>query len=166
MPRDRLLRGIGAALLVILLYLPCLSMMVQRAGDWGTGWLSWSPSMLFQLVGLYAVPVEVLTIGSAVAALVMVVLAKRAIQHGLETPGWNEDRALLLLWWGPPIMAAIISQIAIPVFLPRTLAATIAAREAGFTHIVLALSAPYPEGIARTIRDEVIVPAVTAGPTA
>jgi hypothetical protein len=50
--------------------------------------------------------------------------------------------------------------------LPRTLAATIAARQVGFTHIVFALSAPYPEGIARTIRDEVIVPAVTAAPTA
>jgi hypothetical protein len=125
MPRDRLLRGICAALLVFLLYLPCLLMMAQRAGDWGTGWLSWTPSMLFQLVGLYAVPVEVLTIGSAVAALVMVLLAKRAVQHGIETHGWNEDRALLLLWWGPPIMAAIVSQLAIPVFLPRTLAATL-----------------------------------------
>ena len=123
--RDRLLRGICTALLVLCLYLPCLWMMAQRAGDWGTGWLSWSPDMLFQLVGLYVVPVEVLTISSAVAALVMVLLAKRAIQHGLETPGWNEDRALLLLWWGPPIIAAVISQFAIAIFLPRTLAATL-----------------------------------------
>ena len=43
--------------------------------------------------------------------------------------------------------------------LPRTLAQAIAAREAGFTHIVLALSAPYPEQIGATIRDRVIVPA-------
>jgi alkanesulfonate monooxygenase SsuD/methylene tetrahydromethanopterin reductase-like flavin-dependent oxidoreductase (luciferase family) len=43
--------------------------------------------------------------------------------------------------------------------LPQTLAHTIAAREAGFTHIVLALSAPYPEQIAATIRDRLIVAA-------
>jgi mannosyltransferase len=32
---------------------------------------------------------------------------------------------LLLLWWGPPILAIIISKLAIPIFLPRTLAATL-----------------------------------------
>jgi alkanesulfonate monooxygenase SsuD/methylene tetrahydromethanopterin reductase-like flavin-dependent oxidoreductase (luciferase family) len=45
--------------------------------------------------------------------------------------------------------------------LPRTLAHTLAARDAGFTHIVLSLSAPYPERIGRTLRDRVIVPAAT-----
>ena len=45
--------------------------------------------------------------------------------------------------------------------LPQTLAHAIAAREAGFTHIVLSLSAPYPEQIGETIRDRVIIPAGT-----
>lgn len=42
--------------------------------------------------------------------------------------------------------------------LPGTLADAAAAIETGFTHIVLALPAPYPDRIAQTIRDEVIVP--------
>jgi hypothetical protein len=123
--RERLMRGIAAALLIGLLYVPCLTMMMSRAGDWGTGWLSWSPVMLLQLFSLYAVPVEVLTIGSAVAALILVLLTKRAVQSAIEERGWTADRAMLLLWWGPPLLAALISQLAIPIFLPRTLAATL-----------------------------------------
>jgi mannosyltransferase len=122
--RDRLARGIGTALLVGLLYLPCLLMMMNRAGDWGSGWLSWSPEMILQLLGLYAVPVELLTIGSAIAALIMLLLLKRSVQAGLAGSGWTLDRAMLLLWWGPPILAVLISQLAFPIFLPRTLAGT------------------------------------------
>jgi hypothetical protein len=45
--------------------------------------------------------------------------------------------------------------------LPQTLVNATAAREAGFTHIVLSLPAPYPDHISQTIRDQVIVPAST-----
>jgi hypothetical protein len=121
----RLRRGGVTALLIGLLYLPCLLMIASRSGDWGAGWLSWRPDMLLQLLGLYAVPVEVLTVGSAVAAIVMLLLAKRAIQAAVAGKGWNADRALLLLWWGPPLLAALISQFVIPIFLPRTLAASL-----------------------------------------
>ena len=124
--RDRLVRGIAAALLTALLYLPCSLMVANRAGDWsGHGWLTWSPVMTLQLLSLYAVPVEVLTIGSAVAALVMILLAKRAVQDGLLRTGWTAERALLLLWWGPPLIAIAISQLGMPIFLVRTLAATL-----------------------------------------
>ena len=124
--RDRLVRGIVAASLTGILYLPCLLMIVNRAGDWGGhGWLTWSPVMTLQLLSLYAVPVEVLTIGSAVAALVMILLAKRAAQDGLTTVGWTADRALLLLWWGPPLIAVVVSQLGMPIFLVRTLAGTL-----------------------------------------
>ncbi|MDQ3630723.1 MAG: LLM class flavin-dependent oxidoreductase [Actinomycetota bacterium] len=44
--------------------------------------------------------------------------------------------------------------------LPRTLADVATAMQTGFTHIVLALPAPYPDRIAQAIRDEVIAPAV------
>lgn len=125
MPRQRLLRGLAAIALVALLYLPCMTMMLSRVGDWGTGWLSWSPIMLLQLIGLYTVAVEVLTIGSAFAALAMILLAKRAIQSAITTKRWNVDRALLLLWFGPPLIAALVSQLGVPIFLPRTLAATL-----------------------------------------
>lgn len=124
--RARLTRGIAAALLTAVLYFPCLLMIVNRAGDWsGHGWLTWSPVMILQLLSLYAVPVEVLTIGSAVAALVLILLAKRAVQHGLASKGSTPDRALLLLWWGPPLIAIVVSQLGAPIFLVRTLAGTL-----------------------------------------
>ena len=124
--RTRIQRGIAAAGLIMLLYLPCLLMVLNRASDWGgKGWLTWSPVNALQLLSLYAMPVEVLTIGTAVAALVMLLLVKRAVQFCLETPGWTAEQAILLLWWGPPLIAILISQLAIPVFLVRTLAPTL-----------------------------------------
>ena len=123
--RRRFLLGAGAAALIVALYVPCLLMMAQRAGDWGSGWLSWQPSMMLQLLGLYTIPVEVLTISSAVTALTIVLLAKRAFQRAVEQTGWTADRAILLLWWGPPLLAIAISMLAMPVFLPRTLTPTL-----------------------------------------
>ena len=125
MPRGRIVRGIAAAAAITIVYLPCLALMLGRTGDWGTGWLSWDPLMMLQLISLYTVPFEVFTIASAIAPLVMVLLFKRAIVTAFEVRGWNAERAMLLLWWGPPIVAAVISQLAIPVFLVRTLTATI-----------------------------------------
>lgn len=125
MTSQRLTRGIAAGAIIILFYLPCLLMMMPRAGDWGTGWLSWEPLMALQLFALYAIPVEVLTVSAAVAALVMILLAKRAVQGGIEARGWGADRAILLLWWGPPLLAIAVSQLAMPVFLPRTLTPTL-----------------------------------------
>ena len=123
--RTRIARGALCAAAIVLLYLPCFLMMTRRAGDWGTGWLSWKPVMILQLLSLYTVPVEVLTVGSAVAALVIVLLFKRALQASFENPGWSGDRAILLLWWGPPILAIVISQFVLPVFLIRTLTPTL-----------------------------------------
>ncbi|HKP34060.1 MAG TPA: hypothetical protein VJT70_04690, partial [Sphingomicrobium sp.] len=110
---------------VALAYLPCLLMMLNRAGDWGTGWLAWRPAMLLQLVGLFSVPLGTLPFIAAPAALVMLLLAKRAVQASISTRGWDADRAILLLWWGPPLLAIVISQLAMPVFLPRTLTPTL-----------------------------------------
>lgn len=119
------LRGAASASAIALLYLPCFGMMLSRAGDWGSGWLSWRPDMLLQLIGVYAIPWEAMTVASALAALLMVLLAKRAIEAAVEARGWNADRALMLLWWGPPLIAATVSIVAMPIFLPRTLAATL-----------------------------------------
>ena len=125
-PRGRIVRGLAAAAAITLLYLPCLGLMLGRTGDWGgTGWLSWDSLMMLQLISLYTVPFEVFTIASAIAALVMVLLFKRALVTAFEARGWNAERSVLLLWWGPPILAAIVSQLAIPVFLVRTLTPTI-----------------------------------------
>ena len=123
--RERLFRGVAVATLAALAYAPCLAMMASRTGDWGTGWLSWKPVMLFQLLGLYSVPGEALTAGSAVAAVAILLLIKRALQSTIEKSGWTADRALLLLWLGPPLLAVLISATFMPIFLPRTLVATL-----------------------------------------
>ena len=125
--RERRTRGLVTAAAIVLLYLPCVWLIAGRTGDWGSGWLTWKPEMLLTLLGLYGVPVEVLTIGSAIAALILFLLAKRAIAAGWARRGWNADRAVLLLWWGPPLATALISALFIPLFLPRTLTATLVA---------------------------------------
>lgn len=126
MSRARLVRGIITATIVGLLYLPCLIMMASRAQDWGTNWLHWHPGLFLpQLLALYTVPVEALSVGSAVAALAMVLLIKRALVSTYISQGWNSDRTMLLLWLGPPILAALISALFVPVFLARTLSATL-----------------------------------------
>ena len=123
--RAGLLRGVACVVAVGILYVPCLAMMMSRAGDWGSGWLSWRPDMLLQLLGLYAVPWEAMTAASAVVAIAMLLLVKRALQIALERSGRSADRALLILWWGPPLIAAAVSALAMPIFLPRTLVATL-----------------------------------------
>lgn len=123
--RERLIRGATTAAAVAMAYLPCLLMMAGRAGDWRTNWLAWSPGMLLHLPVLYTVPVEALTVGSAVAALTMALLIKRALHSTYISKGWNAERAMLLLCLGPPMLAALMSALFIPVFLPRTLSATL-----------------------------------------
>jgi hypothetical protein len=81
--------------------------------------------MLMQLAVFYTVPVEALTVGSAVAALAMALLIKRALNSTYRSEGWNADRTILLLWLGPPLIAALVSAIVMPVFLARTLTATL-----------------------------------------
>lgn len=125
MPKQRVSRGLITAVVILALYLPCLWLIAGRARDWGSGWISWKPEMLLTLLSIYGVPVEVLTIGSAVAALILFLLAKRAIAAGFAERGWNAERALLLLWWGVPLTTALVSALFVPVFLPRTLTATL-----------------------------------------
>jgi hypothetical protein len=123
--RARIVRGLSTAVGVALIYLPCLVMLTSRTHDWGTNWLKWEPSMLLQLLVLYPVPVEALTVGSAIAALAMVLLLKRALTSTWSSNGWISDRLLLLLWLGPPLIAAVISAAFVPIFLARTLSGTL-----------------------------------------
>ena len=124
-PRQRYIRGIAAATAVALLYLPCILLIASRAHDWGTGWLAWKPEMLLTLFAIYGVPIEVLTIVSAVAALILFLLIWRSVVGAIRFRGWSADRALLLLWWGPPVLTAAISALYMPLFLPRTLSPTL-----------------------------------------
>ncbi|HEX4801442.1 MAG TPA: hypothetical protein VFU91_09730 [Sphingomicrobium sp.] len=122
---SRIKRGLVAATTILLFYAPCLLITAKQVGTWGTSWLTWEPSKLLELFGFYSIPFEVLTIGSVVGALVMLLLVKRAIQHDAAGRGWTSGRALLVLWWGPTILAIVISALYIPVFLARTLAGTL-----------------------------------------
>jgi mannosyltransferase len=122
----RLGRGLAVASAVALAYLPCLLLIAGRAHDWASNWLHLDTGVLpYELLALYLVPVEMLTVGSAVAALVIFLLMKRAADHACAAPGWTGDRAMLLLCLGPPLLAAIISAAFVPVFLARTLAGTL-----------------------------------------
>jgi uncharacterized membrane protein len=121
----RLLRGAATAVIVGLAYVPCLLMMAGRTQDWGSNWLRWDPTMLLELLTLYSVPVDVLNFASAIAAIAMLLLIARALAYTWASEGWNADRALLLLWLGPPVLAALISALLVPVFLDRTLSGTL-----------------------------------------
>ena len=126
MSRARFARALAIGAAILAVYLPCLIMMSSRAHDWSTNWLGWSPAMFLpQLLALYTVPVEALSIASAIAALAMVLLFKRAIATTWSSAGWNSERLMLLLWLGPPMLAALISATYEPVFLSRTLSGTL-----------------------------------------
>ena len=125
-PRQRIVRGALVAAVILTAYAPCVAMMIGRVGEWGTGWLDWRPVMLIQLFALYTVPLDVLTVGSAVAAVALLLLTKRALQRVVAERGWSADRALALLWLGPPLIAVALSALVVPVFLLRTLAPALA----------------------------------------
>jgi uncharacterized membrane protein len=123
--KPRIARGALCAALVVIAYLPCLSMVLARAGDWRNGWLRWNGTMPFELFQLYTVPMELFGVGSAIAALALLLLAKRAIGAAAVASGWSADRALLVLWIGPPLVAIAVSTLWMPIFLLRTLAPTL-----------------------------------------
>jgi hypothetical protein len=101
-------------------------MILNRAGDWGSGgWLHWDTSELLQLIILYSIPYKVMTVAVAAAAITMLLLMKRAVQWGFQDRRWTGDKAMLLLWWGPPLIAIAVSVLLMPIFLPRTLAPTL-----------------------------------------
>jgi hypothetical protein len=100
--------------------------MMRRTQDWGMNWLAWRPQDLWQLATLYSVPVDVMTVAGAVAAVAMLLLAKRALELAWNAAGWNPQRVLLLLWLGPPLVSALVSLLFVPVFLERTLTGTLA----------------------------------------
>jgi uncharacterized membrane protein len=121
-----MVRAGTTAVLSCAIYLPCLIMMSGRAEDWSTNWLRWEPGMFLpELLALYTVPVEALSVASAIAAVMMVLLFKRALGASWASRGWNSDRLMLLLWLGPPMLAALISALVEPVFLARTLSGTL-----------------------------------------
>jgi uncharacterized membrane protein len=140
--KERLLRGFAAGTAVALAYLPCALLMMGRAHDWEMNWLRWSWDKLIQLFILYSIPMDVMTVGSVVAAIGMLLLAKRAIVHALIRKGWNSDRALLLLWLGPPLLAALVSALFVPIFLERTLAGTLAPAYVALAGALARIEAP------------------------
>lgn len=121
--RTRRLR-LGACVgLVLLIYLPCVLILAGRSGDWGTGWLRWDvarfPGQMLDLVSLHRFDEPVTPVLARILIPILVFLGIR----GLFLSGDRDiGRGLLLLILLPPLAAAWISQLAMPVFLPRTLA--------------------------------------------
>jgi hypothetical protein len=109
---------------VALLYLPCIAMVAARAGDWGHGWLRWQPDLMLELVGLYSIP-NAASLLAVPLILTVALLGIRAARQALAGRAWNADKAMLLLWLGPPLLSALVSALAVPIFLPRTLTPTI-----------------------------------------
>ena len=120
----RLRRAAAAGCAVLLLYLPCVAIVAARAGDWGHGWLGWEPGMMLELVGLYTIPNAASLLGAPLI-LAVALLAIRAARQAFRVGAWNADKAVLLLWLGPPLLSALVSALAVPIFLPRTLTPTI-----------------------------------------
>jgi hypothetical protein len=85
---------------------------------------------------------HVATIASMVAVIITLLLAKRALQHASNGSGWNEDRAILLLWLGPPLLSALVSAFFVPVFLVRTLAGTLVPAYLAFAGAVARTPSP------------------------
>jgi hypothetical protein len=107
---------------VLILYLPCVAILAGRSGDWGTGWLRWNvaafPGQLLDLISLHRFDEPVTPVLARILIPVLLFLGIR----GLFRSGDRDlGRGLLLLILLPPIAAAWISQLAMPVFLPRTL---------------------------------------------
>lgn len=106
---------------VVLLYLPCLYLIAARAGDWSTGWLRWNPAAfplafmaLFGLQGF----------GEPLSPLVTVLLLPVLCAVGLVLLWGRRERAvaagMALILLLPPLVAALVSQLGVPIFLPRT----------------------------------------------
>ena len=103
-------------------YLPCLLMMAGRTGDWGSGWLQWDPlgfpGALLDLFGLLRLEESATPVLARILMAVLIFLGLRAIwRSGERSVAWG----LVLLIFLPPLAAAAISQLAFPIFLPRTL---------------------------------------------
>ncbi len=119
--RGRWQRLLVTVAIAAILYLPCLLMMLGRAGDWSSGWLAWNraaflPSF-FQLYGLHAHE-EGMT--PRIAFVLIPFLALVALRR-LRTAHAGLAPAMALLLLLPPLGAAILSELGTPVFLPRTL---------------------------------------------
>jgi hypothetical protein len=99
-------------------------MMMGRVGDWSNGWLQWQPLLfpgqLMSLYGQFKIFEPLSAVTAAVATCALLWLGIRSLWSDGDRRLAAGLTSLLLL---PPILAAIISQVAAPVFLPRTMLA-------------------------------------------
>ncbi len=125
--RTRLLRMIVTVGLVGFTYLPCLFMILDRRGDWSSGWVLWDPirfpGALLDLYGFHE-QTEIWTpIAARIVFALLIALGLRRLWRGGDRPV-ALGLALLVLF--PPLAAALLSQLGDPVFVPRTLVAVLA----------------------------------------
>lgn len=124
--RRRWRRMIATVGLVGLTYLPCLFMILDRRGDWSSGWVEWDPirfpGALLDLYGFHE-QTEIWTpIAARIVFALLIALGLRGLWRGGDRPV-ALGLALLVLF--PPLAAAMLSQLGDPVFVPRTLVAVL-----------------------------------------
>ena len=125
--RRRWWRMIVTVGLVAFTYLPCLFMILDRRGDWSSGWVPWDPirfpGALLDLYGFHE-QTEVWTpIAARIVFALLIALGLRRLWLGGNRPVALGLALLVLL---PPLAAALLSQLGNPVFVPRTLVAVLA----------------------------------------
>lgn len=120
-------RMIVTVALVGFTYLPCLLIILDRRGDWSSGWVDWDPmrfpGALLDLYGFHQ-QTEIWTpIGARIIFALLIALGLRRLWRGGDRP-LALGLALLILF--PPLAAALLSQLGNAVFVPRTLVAVLA----------------------------------------
>lgn len=125
--RRRTARFLVTGTICAVLYAPCLLMMARRSGDWSNGWLVWRPARFpgdfMNLFGQFQIDEPVSALTATLAMCGLLVVGVRALWPSGERK-IGAGIALLLLF--PPFAAALISQLLMPVFLPRTLLGVLA----------------------------------------
>ena len=121
--RERRIRMAACVGAVLLLYLPCVAILAGRSGDWGAGWLRWDvarfPGQMLDLISLHRFDEPATPMLARILIPVLLFLGIRSLFRSGDR---DIGRGLLLLILLPPLAAAWISQLIMPVFLPRTLA--------------------------------------------
>jgi mannosyltransferase len=102
------------------LWLPCLAMILGRAGEWGSGWLEWTPARfpggLMALAGLGRFQEMATPLLAGILVPVLAYVGLRRLADRNRAIGWG----LALLVLVPPFAAAALSQFVMPIFLLRT----------------------------------------------
>lgn len=104
-------------MLVALLWLPGLLILAQQSGGWiAKTWLSFKPELIGRMIlGIWS------TRGTGATFITLCLMGAGFLACWQRARTLRPAIALLIFALGPPMLAALISMMIAPVFLPRTL---------------------------------------------